>query len=383
VAAELALSLVLLAGAGLLMKTFIALEHTPSGLVTDHVLTFHVSLNGDKYAGHPADGFYHPVLQRIQTLPGVTSAGVISLLPLQNYWTNGTFTIEGRPPAERGREPVAEFRSASAGYFTALHIPVRRGRNFTEQDVSGSLPVVIINEALATRYFPNEDPLGQRLRLDTLALTIVGVVGDVRGASLDRAPMPELYIPYQQLQAWMPNDMTFVVRTEVPPTSVTSAIRAAVQAVDPGQPIFHVQTMDDVVAHSLTEQRLLLWLLGTFALVALVLATAGIYGVTSYLVTQRTREMGIRLALGASPASLRRLIVRQGALVAAIGTGLGLAAALARTRVLASFLDGVSATDPLIFTLVAILLVSVALVASYIPARRATRVDPTIALRAE
>jgi predicted permease len=383
VAAELALSLVLLVGAGLLMKTFIALERTPSGLVTDHVLTFHVSLNGDKYANRPAEGFYQPVLERIQALPGVTSAGLVSLLPLQSYWTNGTFGIEGRPPAKRGQEPFAEFRFASAGYFTALHIPVRTGRNFTAQDVPGSLPVVIVNEALVKRYFPNEDPIGQRLRLDTLALTIVGVVGDVRGAALNQAAMPELFVAYQQVQAWAPNDMTIVVRTEVPPESVTSAIRAAVRSVDRSQPIFHVATMDDVVAQSLSSQRLYFWLLGTFALVALALATAGIYGVTSYLVTQRTREMGIRLALGASPGSLRRLVVRQGAVVAAVGTAIGLAVALALTRLLATFLYGVSATDPLTFALVAALLVAVALVASYIPARRATRVDPTVALRSE
>ncbi|HEX5435578.1 MAG TPA: ADOP family duplicated permease, partial [Gemmatimonadaceae bacterium] len=383
VAAELALSLVLLVGAGLMMRALIALENTPSGLVTDHVLTLHVALHGDRFAGHRGDGFYRPVLQRIRAIPGVSAAGIISLLPLQDYWTNGSFEIVGRPTPQRGQEPFAEIRVASPGYFPALRIPVTRGRDFTEQDVPGALPAVIVNQALVKRYFPNEDPIGQRIRLDTLALSIIGVVGDVRGAQLNIAPMPELFAAYRQVEDDMPSDMTFVVRTKVPPASVTSAIRGAVQSVDPGEPIFNVQTMDNVVARSLSSHRLYLWLLGTFALVALVLACAGIYGVTSYLVTQRTREMGIRLALGAPPASLQALIVRQGAVVAGVGTVIGILAAYALTRVLASVLYGVSATDPVTFVLVAALLVAVALVASYLPARRATRVDPTTALRAE
>ncbi|HET7563752.1 MAG TPA: ABC transporter permease, partial [Gemmatimonadaceae bacterium] len=329
VAAEIALSLVLLVGAGLLMKAFLAIERTPSGLITDHVLTLHVALNGDKYNGAPGDRFYTPVLQRVRAIPGVTSAGIISLLPLQDYWTNGNFEIVGRPAPERGHEPFAELRVASPGYFSALRVPVEAGRDFTEQDVPGSLPVVIINQALAKQYFPNESPIGQRIRLDTTAFTIVGVVGDVRGFRLDFAPMPALFTSYRQTSEFMPNNMAFVVRTEVPPASVTSAIRGAVQSVDPGQPIFNVQTMDEVVANSLSDHRTYLWLLATFAGVALVLATAGIYGVTSYLVTQRTREMGIRLALGATPASLQRLVVRQGAVVAVIGTVIGLVAAFA------------------------------------------------------
>ncbi|HEX6966676.1 MAG TPA: ABC transporter permease [Gemmatimonadaceae bacterium] len=383
VAAEIALSLVLLVGAGLLMQAFVALEHTPSGLVTDHVLTFHVAPNDDKFAGHQGDGFYTPVLQRIRSVPGVTSAGLISLLPLQDYFTNGPFEIVGRPKPERGHEPVAEMRVTSPGYFRALHIPVRAGRDFTNQDQVGSLPVLIVNESLAKRYFPNEDPIGQRIRLDTLTLTIVGVVGDVRGASLDRAPMPELFASYRQVEEFIPGEMTVVVRTEVPPASVTAAIRDAVHSVDPGQPIFKVMTMDDVVAYSLSDQRTYLWLLATFAGVALVLATAGIYGVTSYLVTQRTRELGIRLALGASPASLQTLVVRQGAIVAAIGTVVGLVAAFALTRVLANVLYGVSATDPITFIVVAAILMGVALAASLIPARRAAHGNPMIALRVE
>jgi predicted permease len=383
VAAELALALVLVIGAGLLLKAFLHLAATPSGLKTDHVLTLRVSLPEQKYQDHASDRFYRPVLERVAALPGVASAGWISVLPIQDYWYNGTFAIEGRPPAPRGQEPLAEHRAASPGYFAALGIPIRAGRTFSDQDAPGAPTAVIINEAFVHKYFPHENPIGHRLLLDSLALTIVGVVGDVRGAGLDRAPMPEFYVSYLQLPEFIPSSMTLVVHTTMPPTSLTSAIRGAIQSVDPAQPIYNVETMDRVVAESLSNQRLYLWLLGTFAGIALVLAAAGIYGVTSYLVTQRTREMGIRLALGAESKSLVALVVRQGASVAALGTLAGLVGAYALTRALSSLLYGVSATDPVVFGGVAALLVTVALVACYIPARRATRVDPVIALKDE
>ncbi|HET7622746.1 MAG TPA: ABC transporter permease [Gemmatimonadaceae bacterium] len=383
VGAEIALSLVLLIGAALLMKAFVALENAPSGLTTDHVITFHVSVGGDADAGGAAASFHQPVLQRISALPGVTAAGLTSLLPLQDYWWNATFAIEGRPPAERGKEPVAEIRATSAGYFEALRIPILEGRNFSAQDAAGAPLVMLVNRALVKRYFPGEDPIGHRLELDTLTFTVVGVVGDTRGASLERAAMPEFYIPFTQLGSWLPPEITYAVRTEVPPASVMPAIREAVRAVDPTQPIFRVETMDEVVSRSLSSHRLYLWLLGTFAVIALALATAGIYGVTSYLVTQRTREMGIRLALGAPPASLKVMVVRQELKVAIVGTIVGLAGAFAVTRLLASFLYGVSATDPFTYLSVALTLIAIAILASYVPARRATRVNPTTALRAE
>jgi len=384
VGAEIALSLVLLIGAGLLMKSFIALANTPSGVDSDHVITFHVSVSGERIDSSATTSFYEPALRRIAALPGVTSAGITSLLPLQGYWWNSSFDIEGHPPAERGKEPVAEFRATSAGYFTALRIPILEGRNFTDHDAAGAPQVMLVNRTLVQRYFPNEDPIGQRLRLDTaLVFTIVGVVGDTRGASLGQAPMPEFYLPYQQLAGWLPTDMTFTVRTEVPPAGVVPAIREAIRAVDPSLPIFRVETMDEVVSRSLSSSRLYMWLLGTFAIIALALATAGIYGVTSYIVTQRTREMGIRLALGAQPASLKAMVVRQEVMVALAGTAAGLLGAYAATRVLASFLHGVSVTDPVVYVSVAFVLVAIATLASYIPARRATRVDPTTALRSE
>lgn len=383
VAVELALALVLTVGAGLLLKAFARLEATPTGLTTDHVLTLHVSIPGQKYQGRLTDRFYRPVLERVSALPGVAAAGWISLLPFQEYWSNGNFAIEGRPPAVRRQEPFAEFRWASAGYLSAFRIPIRNGRNFSDRDAPGAPPVVIINAALAHKYFPYENPIGQRLVLDTLRLTIVGVIGDVRGAGLDQEPMPEIYFSYRQLSEYIPNAMTLVVHASVSPTSLTPAIRAAVRSVDPGQPIYNVETMDQVVSESLSNRRLYLWLLGTFAGIALVLAAAGVSGVTSYLVTQRTRELGIRMAIGAEAALLVRLVLRQGAKTAAFGTLLGLGGAFGLTRLLSSLLYGVSATDSVVFGGVAALLAAVWFVACYIPARRATRIDPTIALRSE
>ena len=380
---EIALALVLTVGAALLLKAFVRLEATPYGLTTDHVLTLHVSIAAQKYKSRLSDRFYRPVLERVAALPGVAAAGWVSLLPLQEYWSNGNFTIAGRPPALRGQEPFSEFRWASAGYFAALRIPIREGRNFSDRDEAGAPPVVIINAALAHKYFPQENPIGQRLVLDTLVLTIVGVIGDVRGAGLDQKPMPEMYFSYRQASEYVPNTMTLVIRATVPPTSLTPAISGAVRSVDPAQPIYDVETMDQVVSESLVNRRLYLRLLGAFAGMALVLAAAGIYGVTSYLVTQRTREIGIRVAIGAGAASVVRQVVCQGAKVAALGTLVGLVSAYGLTRLLASLLYGVSATDPAVFGGVAALLMGVALVACYIPARRATRVDPTIALRSE
>ena len=383
VAVELALAVMLTTGAGLLLKAFVRLEATPVGLTTDHVLTLHVSAPAAKYQRRLSEQFYRPVLERVAALPGVTAAGWISLLPLQEYWSNGNIAIEGRPPAPRGQEPFAEYRWASADCYTALRIPILKGRNFSDRDAPVAPPVVIINEALAHKYFPHENPIGRRLVLDSLRLAIVGVIGNVRGAGLDQQPMPEIYFSYRQVPEYIPNTMTLVVRTNVPPTSLTSGIRGAVEAVDPAQPIYNVETMEQVLSESLSNRRLYLWLLVTFAGIALVLAAAGVYGVTSHLVTQRTREIGIRMAIGAEAASLVRLVLREGAKVAALGTLLGLVGAYGLTRLLSSLLYGVSATDSAVFGGVAALLAAVSFVACYVPARRATGIDPTIALRSE
>ncbi|MDQ6830076.1 MAG: FtsX-like permease family protein [Gemmatimonadota bacterium] len=329
--------------------------------------------------------FFDPLFERIRAIPGVRAAGMVNVLPIQNWGWNGNFSVETRPTERLADQPFSEFRRVSTGYFDALKIPVRRGRDFSERDAIGTAPVVIINEALAKRYFPKEDPIGRRIGDPPNDWsTIIGVVGDVRQAGLDREPLPEQYLLSAQMtKASTLSDMTLTIATTVEPTSITGAVRDAVRAVDPSQPIFRIRTMDQVIGESLTSRALYLLLLGVFAGIALALACAGIYGVMSYLVTQRTREIGIRMALGAQMRDVLRLVVRQGMMLAVAGIIIGVIAAIALTRLIQGLLYGVSATDALTFSAVAVSLAVVALVASWIPARRATRVDPVIAIRAE
>jgi predicted permease len=380
VVTEIALALVLLVGAGLLMRAFISLQSTDTGMVTQNVLTMHLSVP-QTYDSTVATHFYQPAIQRIRAIPGVRAVGVTSLLPLQASYYNGTVSIVGRPPDRVGEEPFAELRGVSPGYFAALGIPVVSGRNFSDQDRSGTEPVAIANRAFARRYFPNSNAIGERIRItDSTSAPIVGVVADVRESELSRPPAPTLYWSFLQRPQ---NDMVLVISTTVAPTSITNAVRAAIHSIDANQPVYQVKTMDDVVAESVSNTRFSFWLLGTFAAIALALAAAGIYGVMSYVVTQRTREIGIRIALGAKHNAVTQLIVRHGMSLAIAGLAIGTVIALALTRVLASMLYGASATDPVTFTSVALLLGIVALVASYVPARRAAAVDPVIALRSE
>jgi len=392
VVSETALALVLLVSAGLLMRAFLNLRNTNSGMVTSNVLTMHVAASKQKYDTSASILFYQPMLQRIRAIPGVRSAGLTSALPLQESYNYGYLRIEGRSETP-GDEPVVQQRVVSPGYFRALGIPVLRGRAFTDRDAgaaynSGAHPaagtapaIVLINRALARQYFPNQDPIGQRIKLgDSLWAPIVGIAGDVRESQLEAPSAPTLYLSYLQFPQ---NEITLVVSTTVPPTNVTPAIRAAIRSVDPGQPVYDVETMEHVVAESVSSSRFDFWLLGTFAAIALALAAAGIYGVMSYVVTQRTREIGIRMALGAQAAAVHRLIVREGMALVVGGLVLGAIVALGATRLLSSLLYGVSSTDPITFICVAILLGVIALVASYVPARRAAAVNPTISLRYE
>jgi len=383
VVSEFALALVLLIGAGLLIRTFQALNATNPGLISSGVLTMRVSVPDEKY---PSDTmwqrFYEPALDRIQALPGVRAAGIISVLPLADWGWNGNFTIEDRPPEEPGRQPYAEYRMISPGYFHAMGIRILKGRDFGRQDSPSAPHVVLINDALAQRYFPGKDPTGRRINWGDGWRAITGVAANIRQAGLNREPLPEVYFPAVQHYGSI-SGMTFVISANVDPTSLTQAVTSAIHSVDPSQPVFGVQPMQQVVSDSLSNQRLYAWLLGVFAALALTLASAGIYGVMSYLVTQRTQEFGVRMALGASTNNVLGMVLRQA--IALIGAGLafGLTGAFAVTRVLNNFLYGVKPFDPATCAAVSVVLTAVALLATYLPALRATRVDPMVALRYE
>jgi putative ABC transport system permease protein len=380
---EIAVSLVLLVGAGLLIRGFFALSGTAPGLVAGNVLTAHLAVPAGRLEG-ATPRFFRPALEKIRTLPGVRSAAVISILPIQRAGTNGDFTVEGRPAPPPGQAPLAEMRVASPGLFQSLGIPLLGGRDFTELDGASGPKVAIVNQALARQQFPAGDPLGQRLHLGEEAFTIVGIVGSVRQAGLDREPLAEIYFPYAESDVTgLLGDAVLVTRTTVPPESVTGAIRAAVASVDPALPLYNVLTMEQVIDQSLAGRRLNLWLLTLFAGMALVLSAAGLYGVISYLVAQRTREIGMRIALGAQTRNVIGLVMRQGGSLIGAGIALGLLGAAAFTRVLASLLYGVSTHDPMTYGALAALLASIALVATWLPARRASRVDPIRAIRAE
>jgi predicted permease len=381
---EIALSLVLLVGAGLLMRAFLRLSSTPSGLNPAGVLTAHLAVPDAQLKG-AAGRIFQPLLEKVRGLPGVQSAGVISMLPIQDAWTNGSYLVEGRPAPKPGEEPNAEWRVATPQLFASLGIPVIYGRDFTDRDGGPGSRLLIINEALARKEFPGENPVGRQLRLDKEAAhTIIGVVGSVRQAGLDLQPLPEIYFPYVQVGAEdFLGNAVLVVRTSQSPEGVTSAVRQTVASVDRGLSLFDVETMDEVITKSLAGRRLNLWLLGIFAGIALVLSAAGLYGVISYLVAQRTREIGVRIALGAQTRDVIGLVMRQGARLTAVGIALGLLGALAFTRVLGSLLYGISARDPLTYTGIAALLAAVALLATWLPARRAARVDPMLAIRNE
>lgn len=391
VIAQFALSLVLLAGAGLMLRTFESLVDTQTGMRVDHVLTMHVPvpIGAPPYrTGQEAlDRFARPMLAQVRALPGVQAAGMISLLPLQDYGNNGNFGIAGQSYTSDAERPFAEFRVVSPGYFGTLGIPIERGRDVAESDDGQRQPVVLINDVLASHYFKGQDPIGKALQFGTPgpgnpALVIVGVVGSVHQTTLDAKPQAELYFALAESQGRL-SDMSLVVRTESDPTAATHDITRVIRSIDPNQPVYRVESMRSVVTESVSDRKLYLDLLAGFASLALALAVAGIYGVMSYSVTQRTREFGIRLALGADNGRVQRLVVTQGALLAGAGLALGVPIGLVLTRSLAAVLYGVKPGDPLTFAAVAVLLSLVAVVASYLPARRVLRVDPSIAMRVD
>src|SRR5688572_3989774 len=387
IVAEVALSVVLLAGAGLLFRSFMRLQAVNAGFTPQQVLTAQLSPAGPAYDDN-ADyvAFYDQVLERARAIPGVDSVGVINTLPLSGGPTIA-FRVEGRPILTVDKWIPTSFRRVSPDYLRAMNITVLQGRTFTAEDNSDAPRRLMINQALAQRDFPNEDPVGKRITLGNtdannqpIWFEIVGVTANVRSLELREEAPPELYFAASQLPF---QNMAIVVRSTVEPESVAPALRQAVAEVDRGVPVAQVQTMEHVVSASVTQPRFNLFLVGLFGGVALLLSAAGIYGVTAYTVTQRTHELGIRLALGAQVSDVLRLVLGQGMAVIGIGLVIGLAAAFGLMRLMRSLLFGVGENDPLTFAAITLVLLFVALLACYLPARRATKVDPMIALRYE
>jgi putative ABC transport system permease protein len=385
IVAEVALSLMLLVGAGLLIKSFMRLRDVNPGFNPANVLTTRISLTPAKYPEKAQKAnFYEQLLERVRSLPDVESAAAVLTLPLggSNINLGRAFIPEGRPLAPE-ESSNANFQMITPDYFRVMGVPVNAGRAFTTQDTQQTTPVVIINEALARKIFPGEDPVGRRLtvwRDEKFMREIVGVVGNVKPDALDEDDALQLYVPHAQDPS---GGMALVIRTKGEPAALTASVRREVLAMDKDQPVYDVKTMESVVAAAVAPRRAPMLLFSVFAGLALLLAAVGIYGVISYSVTQRTHEIGIRMALGAQTGDVLKLVVGRGMALTLIGVAIGLVAAFALTRVMSSLLFNVSATDPLTFGVVSVLLAAVAFVASYIPARRATKIDPMVALRYE
>ena len=387
VVSEVALSLVLLVGAGLLAKSFLRLQNVNTGFTPDHLLTATLELPRAKYQDDVLmSQFFRQVVERAGGLPGVEAAGAISQLPLSGKEELDGFSIEGRTdPTETSLIQTADFRVITPDYFRAMRIPLLKGRLFNEQDRASTTYSAIIDESFARRFFPGEDPLGKRINEDGSRnehgfAVIVGVVGGVKHTDVKTEPRPTMYVPAEQ-SPW--ETMTLVVRSSGDPTALAAALRDEVAAVDKDQPLSEIDIMEQLFAKAVAPQRFNLMLVGIFAALALTLATVGVYGVIAYSVTQRAQEMGVRLALGANSRDILRLVIGQAMRVSLLGVGLGLVAAVGLTRVMSSLLFEVSSTDPVVFVGLAVVLIAVTLVASYIPARRATKVDPLVALRYE
>ena len=381
--AELSLALVLLIGAGLLIKSFYRLLSVDPGFTPEHVLTMNITLSDSRYpTAQQKKTFFSELLRRVESLPGVRSAALGDSFPLAPYSTMNVVPLHLLVPAAGFPRSATIFMPefhVSPGYFYTLGIPLLRGRTFTDHDDEQSLRVVVVNESLASHLWPGEDPVGKSLTLPYHRMTVVGVVGNIRHEGLNQDFQAEIYEPYVGQHQFM----KLAVRTAVEPTSMASAIRAQVAAIDPDQPIYNVATVGQALADSVAPQRINLVLFGTFAFIAMALATVGIYGVMAFSVTQRTREIGIRMALGAARGDILRLVVWQGLRITAVGVMVGLAGAWGLTRFLTSLLFGVGPTDFATYAVVSFVLVTVSMLACYIPARRATKVDPMVALRHE
>ncbi len=388
VVAEVALTLTLLVGAGLLIQSFRRVLQVDPGFDPQNLLTMQVSVNNPD--GNQVATFFKQLQENVSKLPGVKSVAISNGLPLVTA-NHPTFFIEGRPLPEKGQEPGAIRYTVSTDYFQTMGIELLRGRGFTPHDTSTTPLVVVIDEALA-RHFQNEDPIGRRISQSssgTPAFEIVGVVRHVEQYNLDGQALqtPQFYLNINQIPVdRLPGStrrINLLTRTDVDPVSLTSAVRGQISALNKDQPVFNVRTMEEIVAQSVAPRRFSMLLLAVFAIVALALASIGIYGMMSYSVAQRTREIGLRMTLGAQRGNVLRLVIGHGMKLALGGVVLGLVAAFALTRTMKNLLFGVSATDPLTFVAIALLLAVVALLACWVPARRATKVDPMIALRYE
>lgn len=384
VTVEVGLSVALLVSAGLLLRSFWRLQDVNPGFKADHLLTMRINLPRNRYEDNPrAWGFYKRLVEEAGALPGIQAVAVTSGVPMGGGNTATQVQIEGKPPAADGSNSSADWRIVSPGYFRTMGISLR-GREFDERDSEDSQPVTIISEEMARRYWPDEDPIGKPVMLFSLGrktYTIVGVAGNVRSLGLDSDPAPMVYASTAVAATW--NPMNLVIRTGGEPASQVSAVRSTLGSIDPNIPIYDIRTVDELLSNSLGSRRFTMFLLGTFAAVALLLACVGLFGVMAYLVSQRTHEIGVRLALGARPGDVFRLIIGRGMALASAGSALGLAGAWAIGRFLESMLYQIKPTDPITLASAPLVLLAVALLACYVPARRAMKVDPMAALRYE
>jgi putative ABC transport system permease protein len=391
--AEIAIALVLLVGAGLLLRTFIRLQSVSPGFNPSNLMTFNLQLPSSKYKEWPqVSGFYSQLLDRLKAIPGVQSADAATFLPLESGWRLA-FTITGQPQAPDGEQSIAQYRIVSSDYFQTVGLPMLRGRQLNERDNADAPGVVVINQAMAERFWPDADPTGKlvnssarsigplgRVIPKSLEFEIVGVVGNEKNSGLNATPEPAIYFSHTQFAY---RSMNVVVRTASDPVSLAGAFRDEVWAIDRELPVSNMKTVEQILGDSIAQPRFSTMLLAIFAALAMILAAVGIYGVMSYSITLRTREIGIRMALGAQPGDVLGMVLREGVKLATAGIAIGIIGAIALSRVMTSLLYGISATDPLTYIIVSAVLVGVALGACFVPARRATKVDPMIALRYE
>jgi predicted permease len=381
VVAELALALMLLTGAGLLLRSFGRLLEVDTGVAASGVLTLQMNV------GNRAAQTVEESLDRIRAIPGVRAAAVTSQLPVTGRGTGAWLNIVDRPTKPNETPPAEAYRVVTPDYFSTMGIRLLRGRLPTPDDRADHTPAVVVNEALAKRYWPNEDPIGKQVQLGAPGnylippSPIVGIVANTPDGGLDAPPLPAVFLPLRVAPWW--SAFSYVIRTNGRPTAVTSAVRRELRALFPAMAIRNVQTMDDVLYDSAAPARLSARLIGAFAIVALITAALGVFGVLSFVVAQRTRELGIRMALGAAPGDVRRMVLGYGSRLALAGLAIGLLGSFALTRLISGVLFGVTPTDPLTFGVVSAILLGIGVLASWLPARRATRIDPIVALRAD